>query len=203
MSSWFEKCMPRIKDIKPNISTILDSFKKEANIKSLYIWGSYAQNINKPNFRVKDIDIIAKTNFDIGDLLAIDEQIIKNKYSDDYLEDQGYNPNVIKFSKSFINLKKCNIDCWAISSNRKLLHWGPLLSKKSYSESIIKKAEQHAIEITGYSKNNINYISEMNRKNWYNSYCNYINDFFEDMPTGWYKTEDIKIKEIIRQAIKI
>ena len=40
-------------------------------------------------------------------------------------------------------------------------------------------------------------------KNWYNNYSHFLNNYFEDMPTGWYKTEDTNLKAIIEKSIKI
>lgn len=202
MSFWYEKYMPRVKDIKPNISGALDKFKNIDGIKTLYIWGSYARNIDIPDFRVRDIDILAKTKFNSGDLLAIDEKIIASNYSDTYLEDQGYDPNSIKFSKEFLNLSK-HIDCWAISADRKLLHWGPVPVNLNDSHCFNKEAEDYASRNVGMNRKKINKSSEKHRKNWFNHYVKYVDNYFEGMPTGWYKTEDIKIQDITSQAIKL
>ncbi len=195
--------MPKIKDIKPYITNAVSSLKNVQGVKSLYIWGSYAKNINKPNFRVRDIDILAKTKFHSGDLLAIDNKIVKALCSDNYLENQGYDPLAIKFSNKFLTLSKYNIDCWAISRDRKLVHWGPICVNKKESEDVSKEAEQYANKTTGTERRKINKYAEHERANWYNHYCRYLDQCFEGMPTGWYKTEDIKVGEITSQAIKI
>lgn len=203
MSSWYEKCMPKVKDIKPYISDALNKFKNTVGVKSVYIWGSYANNIDKPNYRVRDIDILARTRFHSGDLVSVDHKIIKDICSDNYLENQGYDPLAVKFSKHFLILSKYNADCWAISSDRKLLHWGPIFVNKKEAEEINKEAEKYANNSTGIDRNKINKSSEYIRKNWYNHYSNYMDKCFQGMPTGWYKTEDVKIKELISKAIKI
>ena len=66
-----------------------------------------------------------------------------------------------------------------------------------------KEAEKYASNNTGTEKKKINKSAENVRKNWYNHYCYYLNQCFEGMPTGWYKTEDIKVRDIISQTIKI
>jgi len=203
LSYWYEKCMPKIKEIEPNISKELSKFKNIDGVKSIYVWGSYAHNINDRDFRVRDIDVLAKTKFDSGDLLAIDDKIIKANYDNEYLENQGYEPRAIKFSKKFLTLSKCNVDCWTISSDRKLLHWGPITINKVESHNVNKKAEDYANRYSGTTRKKINKSSERHRKNWFNHYVRYVDSCFEGMPTGWYKTEDIKIKDIISQAIKI
>jgi len=195
--------MPKIKDVKPYITATVFSLKEVEGVKSLYLWGSYADNINKPNFRVKDIDVLAKTQFNSGDLLSIDNKIVKSYCSDNYLENQGYDPLTVKFSKKFLAFTKYNIDCWAISKDRKLVHWGPIPTNKKESEDINKEAEYYANKSTGTERKKIYKSAENLRKNWYNHYCHYLNRYFEGMPTGWYKTEDIKIKEIIAQTIEV
>ena len=203
MSSWYEKCMPKIKDIKPFISEYLKDFKKTEGIKSLYIWGSYSKNIDKPNYRVRDIDILAKTKFHSGDLVSIDDKIITERCTDNYLENQGYDPLAIKFSKEFLKLAKYSIDCWATTSDRKLVHWGPICVNRKESEENKKEAENFANKIIGTERKKINKSSEHVRNNWYNHYFNYMDNCFKDMPTGWYKTENIKMKEIFSQATRI
>ncbi len=194
--------MPKVKDVKPNLSNALSAFKKIDGVRSIYAWGSYAKNIDKPNFRVRDIDILAKTKFNSGDLLAIDNKVITSSYTDTYLEDQGYDPRSVKFSKAFLDLSK-HIDCWAISVDRKLLHWGPVPVNLNDSQCISKEAEDYASRNVGMSRKKINKSSEHHRKNWYNHYVKYVDKYFEGMPTGWYKTEDIKVRDITSQAIKL
>ncbi len=195
--------MPKVKDIKPNISEALSKFKNIDGVKSLYVWGSYAHNINNPNFRVRDIDVLAKTRFDSGDLLSISNSIIKKNHTDDYLENQGYDPDSVKFSQRFLDLSKYNVDCWAISSDRKLLHWGPISANKDDSDSINEEAENYANKFSGMIRKKINKYSEAYRKNWFEHYVKYVDRCFEGMPTGWYKTDDIKVRDVTGQAIKI
>ena len=195
--------MPKIKDIEPYITDTISCLKKEEGVKSLYVWGSYARNIDKPNFRVRDIDVLAKTKFHSGDMLAIDNKITKSLCSDNYLENQGYDPRAVKFSKKFLTFAKYNIDCWALTADRKLVHWGPVCVNKKESEDINKEAEQFANKSIGIERKKINKSAEHVRKNWYDHYCRYLDQCFEGMPTGWYRTEDIKVREIISQAIKI
>ena len=195
--------MPKIKDIKPNFSNIIQDIKKINGIKSLYIWGSYATNQDNPNFRVKDIDIIAKTNLHSGDLLAIDKKIIDANLTKEFLEEQGYHPEAIKFSKEFLNFSKYNIDHWVISSDDKLLHWGAIIDEKKEADNLQKEADKYANYQTGFNRKKINISSENNRKNWYNCQRNYLNQYFYNMPSGWYCSSEENIKQILSKAIKI
>jgi hypothetical protein len=194
--------MPKVKDIKPHISSFLEDFKSTNGVKSLYVWGSYSDHIDNPNYRVRDIDVLAKTSFHSGDLIAIDNKIVKDICTSSYLEAQGYDPLSVDFSKKFLKLAKY-IDCWAISSDRKLLHWGPIFVNKQESQEMNEEAEKYAKKITGKERTHINKSSETARKNWYNNYYHFLEQQFESMPTGWYKTENIKVREITSKAIKI
>jgi len=203
MTTWYQTCMPRIKDIKPHINGLLKELLIHNNIKGIYIWGSYSRNIDKPNFRVKDIDVICRTKFHSGDLISIDNKIIKELCTNNYLEKQGYDPFSVKFSKEFIKIKKFNIDHWVISGDRKLLHWGPILEKKPEQEELQKNAEEYVSKKTGLDRNKINRASEDERINWYKMYSSYIKKNFESMPSGWFQVEDMKIKDILKNTIKI
>ena len=76
MSNWYEKCMPCIKEIKPLLPNISKKIKKIKGVKDVYIWGSYSENCYKPNFRIKDLDILVKTSFNSQDLISIDKEIM-------------------------------------------------------------------------------------------------------------------------------
>lgn len=172
-------------------------------VKGLYVWGSLARNVKKPNFRVRDIDVLARTRFHSGDLISIDENIIKQNLSDEALENLGYDPIAVAFSKELTKTAKYNFDYWAISADRKLLHWGPILINPQESQEMNKEASEYAEKETGVDRREINKSAEHVRKNWYQSFSKYINLQFEGMPSGWYKTEDIKIKDILKTAVKL
>ncbi len=203
MTTWYQNIMPRIKDISPYINDLFKELKNSENIKSIYIWGSYSKNINKSNFRVKDVDVIARTGLYSDDLISINDNIINELCTDNYLEKQGYDPLTVKFSKNFINIKKYNIDHWAISVDRKLLHWGPIIENKKESDLLNKEIEKYVTKITKFSRKKINRASKNKRKNWYELYSSYINKNFENMPTGWYLVEDMRIKDILKDTIKL
>ncbi len=195
--------MPRIKDVAPYITSLFEDLKKEEQVKGIYVWGSYSKNINKPSFRVKDLDIICRTKLNSLDLISVNEDIIKDLCTDSYLEKQGYDPATVKFSKKFISTKKYNMDHWVISGDRKLLHWGAILENKEESDNLKEQIEKNILKITGLNRNKINRSSEDIRKNWYDLYSSYVNKNFEGMPTGWYQVEDMRIKDILKNAIKI
>jgi predicted nucleotidyltransferase len=195
--------MPRIKDVKGYIEDALQPLKKIDGVKNIYLWGSYANNLRNPNFRLLDVDVLAQTKFNSADLISVDEEIVKSSHSFDYLENQGYDPMAVFFSKEFAKLSDLNVDKWAISCDRKLMHWGPIMIDKGDSDDVKKDAEEYAKKHTGIKKTNIMKSSEKDRREWHSSYYSFLHKYFEGMPTGWYKTENVKIKEIIAKAIKI
>ena len=202
LSTWYQKCMPKIKDVKKHLSSTLEEIRTSENITSLYVWGSVAENFDIPNFRIRDIDVIATTDFHSGDLVAVDDDILKQKLSAEELENQGYSPEAIKFSSDFLELKKYNIDHWVISSDSKLLHWGPIPPSKEESDEISKEASQHAFNLTGYNREKIHKASQKIRENWYDEHHKYLSKMFSDMPSGWYLSDSEEIQGIIDRAIK-
>jgi predicted nucleotidyltransferase len=201
--SWYKQCMFQIGQVTSHLTDISHELKNIKGVKNIYIWGSYAKNITHENYRIADLDIILKTSFDSGDLLSINENILKENYVSDYLEEQGFDPAAVKFSKDLTNIKKFNIDYWVISSDNNLLHWGPMPGCQRESEEINSDAEKFATKKTGITRNKVNRSSEKIRKNWYSSYVDFKKKYFSTMPSGWYKSEENNIKSILEQAIKI
>jgi hypothetical protein len=201
--SWYAKCMPRVMDVQPHLTEIVKDLSKINGLRNLYVWGSYAHNIDSPSFRLRNIDLLAHTRFFSGDLLAIDNDVINNPSSEEDLENLGYDPQCVSFSKEFIKLAKYNINHWAISSDRKLMHWGAISENKTESVDINNDASEYATKETGIKREKINIVSETTRQNWYKHFCHYLDYYFKDMPYGWYKMEDIKIRDLLEGAIKI
>ena len=192
--------MPKVKDVKILLPEILKDIKSMDNVKSIYIWGSLAKNYNKPNFRVKDIDIIAQTTFDSGDLTSISDEALSNVFSEEELEEQGYDPKSIIFSKNFVKLK---IDHWAISKDKKLLHWGAIPINKEEAEEINKEASLFAVNNSGCDRKKINKVSKEVRDNWYQFYYSYLSNQFKDMPSGWYPTDVKSLDKILKNTITL
>ena len=201
--SWYQKCMPRVKDIKPHLQAIAKQIQKIEGVQDIYVWGSYARNYDNPQFRVKDVDIIVKNAFNSGDLIALDNKILSSHQNSDFLEEQGFSPEAIKFSRDLLAFTKYNIDRWAISADKKLLHWGAISENREESDEISKEAEKYASNKTGHNRKRINNSSNDIRNNWYEIYHDYMNQFFTDMPSGWYPVEDVNIKEIVKSAMKL
>jgi predicted nucleotidyltransferase len=203
MDSWYNKCFPLVKEIKPYLSKLASEIKSISGVKKVYVWGSYAENKDNPNFKLRDIDIIASTNFNSGDLISINNDIVSEGYLDNYLEEQGYDLKSIKFSQTFTKFDENNIDPWAISSDKKLLHWGPIFNNLQESNDIHKEAEKQALLVTGYNRYKTKKVSEKIKENWYEIYYSHINQYLQNMPSGWYSADIDNIKTIIQKSIEI
>lgn len=196
-SSWYKKSMPMIKDIQKYLPKIIYDIKKIPSVKDVYIFGSYAENKDNPYFRVNDIDIITKTNLHSEDLVAIDQNSLHA--AQEYLEEEGFEPDAVEFTKTFS--KQINIlDKWAISSDNKLLHYGPIVADKHEAEQIKQDAEKYAEKNTGQSRYT---ISQNKCQHWYRNYKNHIEKHLSDMPYGWYISDEKNIKSVLEKSIKV
>ncbi len=145
MSSWYKQAMPTVKDVTPHFDEISTEIQHLPGVESVWIWGSVLEHASQPDYTIKDLDIITKTSFDSGDLMAIDD----GKYSPlrmnpKNLEDEGFNPDAVAFTKGYLAVKKCNIDHWLISSDNKLLHWGLIPESVEDWTEAHQEAEQFA-----------------------------------------------------------
>lgn len=173
--SWYKRAMPSVKDLEPVVNDICRQVKELRGVKHVYAWGSYVDNINDPKYIVKDLDIIACTEFDSGDLLAIDN----SKYSalrirPDELEDMGFNPKAVAFTKAFLSLEKYNVDHWATSSDGKLLHWGAIPSTAEDWADLHAEAESRAKKNTGLGRQQLYSVSDEKRKEWKSAYDQHL-----------------------------
>jgi predicted nucleotidyltransferase len=199
--SWYKSCLPRVSDAKQALSELVDNLKKIQGVKNIYVFGSFVKNFNKPNYRIKDVNIIIGTPFHSGDLMAINHRALSSIQS--ILEDEGFDPVAVKFSKELSSIKNVvPIDAWALSSDKKMLHWGPMIANRQESDEVHKEAEEYATKETGFNLKKIQTANPAKRKNWYSTYKRYIQAQLGDMPSGWYASET-DAKEIIKKSILI
>lgn len=200
---WYERAMPKITDVLPYIQESADDISSIAGVNKIYVWGSFAENILNPNFNVRDIDLLVMCNFDSGDLLAIDKtQDGPLNISKEDLEDEGFNPQAVSFTKKYLKLAKYNIDQWAISRDNQLLHWGPVTDTVREWNDIRKEAEDSASNITGISHKKLCIANESMRKKWKESYSEYIMNFIEGGLVGWYAS-DTSIEDVMQRSIEL
>jgi len=130
-NSWYSKSMPKVKEITSNLTSLAHDLYKINGIQKVYIFGSYAKNKNKPNCSIRDLDIIAQTDFNHEDLLSIiDKPILPFNLKKAQLEEEGFDPDVVQFTKDFTKITSYNIDHWASGSKGEILHWGALLENE-------------------------------------------------------------------------
>jgi len=202
--SWYKKSMPTIATVEANINNIAKKISAIKGVKSVLVWGSFVKNAQKKNSVIRDLDIIAVNNIFSEDLLSITNDNICSPFnlSTTELEDEGFDPKSVKFTKAFINIKDYNVDHWAISSDKKLLHWGAFIENKDHWEEIKEQAEKHAQKETKMNRNNLYKASQTTKNRWTNNYNHWINKHLAGMPEGWYKLE-CDIDEILQETKKI
>jgi hypothetical protein len=188
---WYEKAIPKINDVLPYLKEAATSMLKNPDVSSVRLWGGIAENFNNKNYRIKDIDILIKCNFDSGDLLAIDTSsngALKTSKSE--LEDLGFNPRSVLFTQSILKLKSPFVDFWAISNDNKVLHWGLITDTIEEWKQVRKEAESRTEETTGFKKQQIILASNADRKKWQEIYEDFIREFSNGCPQGWYSSQN-------------
>ncbi len=201
--NWYTNLMPKVEEVMPFINEMAQNITKLNKISSVYAWGSLKENFNNKDYRIKDIDIIIKCSFDSGDLLAIDNSPNGAlKIKSQYLEDYGYNPLAVKFTKFLIQNKLSNVDFWAISKDKKILKLGYTTESIEDLKNIRKESESKTEEILKVYRKDLLNATEEQRKKWYETYENFINQYSKDCPYGWYSSNS-EVKKILENSIKI
>lgn len=182
--------MPTVSELTPIIDGICSEIKLIGGVKDVYLWGSYLEHLDQPTYSVKDVDIIAATKFDSGDLLAIDN----SKYSalrlhPNELEDQGFNPQAVQFTKKFLSYEKYSVDHWAVSSNGKLMHWGAIPENQEEWSELHEEAEKRAEASLGINRARLHKESSNTRKEWKLAYDGYISSFLSKRASGWCQSQ--------------
>ena len=200
---WYERSKPTIENALPYIKEAANDIIRIKGVTSVHAFGSFAENINNKKAAIKDIDLLVKCNFNSGDLLAIDKTEngpFNIKTSE--LEYEGFNPLAVSFTNKYLKFSQYNIDQWAISKDKKVLHWGPISEKISEWKDMRKQAEEEAYSISGISQNRLCKANTSQREKWIESYNNYIFNFISDEPVGWYSS-DSSIENVMDNSIKL
>ncbi len=195
--------MPKVKDILPHLNDIAKQVSNIKGVTSVLLWGSLAKFADNPNAIIKDIDIIATTNFCSEDFISIiDDQYSPLKLASNQLEDEGFDPKVVEFTKQFLALK--NIDHWAISGDKKLLHWGIVFDKRDSWDGIKIESEKYAASISGLEKKDLIKASQSTKRYWSLLYDSHMNKILEDnkAPNGWYLSSE-DLSDILPETKKL
>lgn len=195
--------MPTIRDVQPFLTEMAQAISKIGGVKSVLLWGSTAKNLDNPTFVLRDIDLIAVTQFYSEDLLSIiDGKNSPFKLAFSVLEDEGFDPLSVAFTKQFVSLNEYNIDHWAISSDKKLLHWGATLENKEEWDDLRREAEEYATFITKSDRRKLARASQDAKDRWSLMYDHHINKFLSKMPRGWFQSEH-PLSEILGDTVKL
>jgi len=200
---WYDRAIPKINDIVPYLKEAANTISTNSQVKNVFAWGVVSENFTNKDFRVKDIDILIDCKFDSGDLLAIDNSYngaLKIAKVD--LEDFGFNPLAVSFTKTLLSLKAPSIDFWASTKDKKVLHWGPITDTIEEWKQVRKEAETKAEIITGIKKKEIISASDCVRKKWHEEYEKYIQDYSNGCPQGWYSSQN-NIDKIFDKVVKL
>lgn len=199
--SWYKGSMPKVGEVSSSLKKIASQISRDCNIKKIYVWGSYAKNIHKPDFPLRDLDIIAETDLEYEDLLSIIElpQLPFN-LKKAQIEKEGLNSNAINFTKSFTKISFFNMDHWAFSNNGNLLHWGPILEDAKDWNETNKEIENKILKETGLSRKDLIKMGNTKRNRWKTLYDYHFDRILSGIPNGWYMScqnkKDIKNKII-------
>lgn len=201
--SWYKKRMPRIAEVKNDLIDLVSSLKSIDGVKTIYAWGSLAENFNQEDISIKEIDIVLKTKFFSEDLMSINDSGNSPLHmSLDKLEDFGYDMSAVNFTKKLTANNKFHFRKWVISSDNKILHWGGIPESIEEWNEIKKEAEEYAEISTNCSSEKIKTQSIDIQNKWAMVYDHKINKYLSDMPRGWY-SYNCKIKDIKDQLIEL
>lgn len=201
MATWYKNILPRIKDVRGPLKNLSIKLSSIDGVDEVYVSGDYVTHIKNSNHRLFNVDIIAKCSSIFSeDLIAIDKNALSNLYTDNYLISQGYNPLSVRLSQSILKLSNSFIDNWVISKDNKILHYGPISDSDEDMIYVKETAKKYACKLTG--SDDIQKATRLSRENWYKSYKNFINNYYEDMPFGWY-TVSSKKSPVFKKYIKL
>jgi hypothetical protein len=200
--NWYKKHMPCVKDIAAELPSVAAEIKQIAGVKEVLAIGSYVEYRDNPNYVLKDVDLIARTEFDSGDLMAVEDGSTAFLMRPDELEDYGFNPKAVRFTKAFLGVKRCNVDHWVISSDEKLLHWGAIPDTHEEWSEIHKEAEATATRKTGVDRKGLRVADEDGRRAWKKAYDMHLRKFVSKNVSGWFPSES-STDLLLERAIKL
>lgn len=189
--AWYKSSFLTIKDVKPHLHSIAQTIKDINGVNNVFIWGSYLKKKNQPNEIIKDLDIIASTDFFSEDFISIiDDEFSPLNMKPEILEDEGFDPRVVAFTKKILKMSQYHIDPWVISNDEKILHWGPVINDKGEWEEVKKDAQSYANFGMDINNKILKTANEKTQKHWKILYDHFINKYLKGIPRGWYELEN-------------
>jgi hypothetical protein len=190
MSAWYKQSFPRVKYVKDYLHKVAKIIKQFNGVKHVYVWGSYLQKKDNPSAILKDLDLIASTTFLFEDLNAIiDNEDSPLTIKESQLEDEGFDPKAVKFTKSFLDLTHTYVDPWVLSCDKKILHWGPVVEDQEEWREIRDEADNYATFEMGLKKKQLKKASQPTKDRWLVLHDHYINKYLKGIPNGWYELQ--------------
>jgi len=197
--------MPKVADIKKKLPALAKNIIGIDGVSSVLVLGSYVDNKDKPDYILRDVDILAVVDIPSEDLLSIitgenDNNVFKMSKTD--LENDGYNPIAVSFTKKFTSICSDNIDHWALCSDNNILHYGPIHDDLIEWQENKDKAEKHANMKTGINRKKLAKARQALKDDWYQRFKERFNLSLTSCPCGWYKSSLLK-SDIIEKTIKL
>jgi hypothetical protein len=200
---WYEKTFPTIKDTIPLLKEAAEEILRIKGVKDVLTWGHLVENLNKPKISVKDINLLTVCSFCSEDLLSIDQtESGPFGLKEEEMKIQGFNPKSVLFTRSYLKYANFNIDQWAISSDKKLLHWGPIPETIEEWINIRKESEKYASQKTGILKKQLCKSSSKEAARWKSLYDESIQNSLYENINGWYASET-SCEEILNKSKKV
>jgi len=198
-NSWYKKSMPKISVVKENIDDIVKKILKINGVKDVLAWGSFVKN--KPDSVIRDLDLIAVSDIFSEDLLSITDTKIDSPFnlSTNQLENEGFDPKAVKFTKSFLAIKNYNIDHWAMSSDKRIFHWGACIENKDHWNEIKERAERYAKKETKTNRKDLYKASQRIKNKWTSRYDHWVNNYLMGIPKGWFELK-CNVDKVLKEA---
>ena len=203
MNNWSKRYPQTISEASLVVDDTAKVIKAISGVESVFVYGSFLENKSDPNFTINDIDIIAKTKFHSGDLLAIDagsDSPLHMKKEE--LEDFGFNPVAVAFTREYVKINK-DIDPWVITADNKLLHWGAMSDNIEEWKENKDLAEKYAQKLTGYNRVKVSKQDKDIQNQWHEAYKHSVKLAINNVKSkGWFLS-DHPANEILKLAQKI
>jgi len=200
---WYQRALPTVESVLPGVEKAATEIAALNGINEVFAWGSLAENITNKTSSIKDIDILVTCDFDSGDLLAIEKGPtgpFSIKSSE--LEEEGFNPLAVAFTKQFVKSAGFRVDYWALSRDDKLLHWGPITDSVEEFKELRKDAEEKVSKKLNLERKNLHKASATKRQSWLDQYTEEIRSCVASGPLGWYMAL-ASSEEILCNAVKL
>jgi hypothetical protein len=106
------------------------------------------------------------------------------------LEDEGFDPRSVGFTKKFLNMQQYNVDHWAISKDKVLLHWGAIPETQQEWQDLHAEAEKIASDQTGTCRNKLYKCTDDQRKEWRAAFDSHVRKHLASKASGWFASEE-------------